>query len=67
MEAPSTDREELERCQDALRRMEEEIELLRNAAVTFGELADRLNEQLHILRTQIVGPRSMRDPSSTEG
>jgi len=32
--------------------MEAEIELLRNASLTFGELADRLNQQVQILRAQ---------------
>lgn len=50
-----TEEERLVRCQDALRRMEAEIVLLRDASLTFGELADRLNDQLRVLRTQLSG------------
>lgn len=50
-----TEEERLERCQDALRRMEAEIVLLRDASLTFGELADRLNDQLRVLRAQLSG------------
>lgn len=39
--------------QEARRQMEAEIELLRNASLTFGELADRLNRQLQTLRAQL--------------
>lgn len=38
--------DELEECKDRNRQLEEENELLREAAETFGELADRLNERL---------------------
>jgi hypothetical protein len=47
------DHEQLTRCQEALRQMEQEIELLRNASLTFGELADRLNQQVQNLRVQL--------------
>ena len=48
-----SDRDQLALCHDALRRMEEEIAQLRNASLTFGELADRLNQQVHALRAQL--------------
>jgi len=38
--------DELRRCREVLRSMEEEIVSLRYAAVSFGELADRLNGEL---------------------
>ncbi len=45
--------DELARCQDALRRMEEEIGLLRSASLTFGALADRLNTEVQRLRAEL--------------
>ena len=45
--------DELERCHETLRRMEEEIAALRNASLTFGALADRLNQQVRNLRQQL--------------
>jgi hypothetical protein len=45
--------DQLALCQEALREMESEIALLRNASLTFGELADRLNEQVKTLRAQL--------------
>lgn len=53
---------ELARCQDVLRQMEEEIALLRNASLTFGELADRLNREVQLLRAEL----RRRDESGTE-
>jgi len=47
------DADQLRLCQEALRQMEAEIELLRNASLTFGELADRLNQQVQTLRAQL--------------
>jgi hypothetical protein len=38
--------DELEDCKNRNRLLEEENELLRESAQTFGELADRLNERL---------------------
>ena len=49
----ASDRDELARCQDALREIQEEIAQLRNASLTFGKLADRLNQQVQILRAQL--------------
>jgi hypothetical protein len=49
----TSDRDQLALCQDELRRMEEEIALLRNASLTFGELADRLNHQVQTLRARL--------------
>ena len=47
------DADQLRLCQEALRQMEAEIELLRNASLTVGELADRLNQQVQTLRAQL--------------
>lgn len=44
--------DELRRCRDVIRSMEEEIVSLRYAAVTFGELADRLNGELRRIRAR---------------
>ena len=49
----SSDDDQLAICQETLRRLEEEIELLRDASLTFGELADRLNKQVQTLRAQL--------------
>ena len=49
----ASDREELARCQTALRRTKEEVALLRNASLTFGDLADRLNREVLNLRAQL--------------
>jgi hypothetical protein len=38
--------DELEECKDRNRKLEEENELLREAAETFGDLADRLSDRL---------------------
>ena len=38
--------DELEECKERNRQLEEENELLRESAETFGALADRLNEKL---------------------
>jgi hypothetical protein len=45
--------EELVRCQKALRELEEEVALLRNASLTFGDLADRLNRRVQMLRAEL--------------
>lgn len=45
--------DQLALCHEALRQMQEEIALLREASLTFGELADRLNQQLQTLRAQL--------------
>jgi hypothetical protein len=44
--------DELNRCRDVIRRMQEEIISLRYAAVSFGELADRLNEELQNIKAR---------------
>ena len=38
--------DELEECKDRNRELEQENELLRESAETFGALADRLNQEL---------------------
>ncbi len=44
--------DELKRCRDVIRRMQEEIVSLRYAAVSFGELADRLNGELQSIKAR---------------
>jgi hypothetical protein len=50
--------DELEDCKEQNRKLEEENELLRESAETFGALADRLNEKLQ--------PDPPADPSESD-
>jgi hypothetical protein len=50
---------DLAACQEALERLAGEVSLLREASITFADLAERLNGQLTILRRQL-GQRSAR-------
>jgi hypothetical protein len=44
---------DLAACQEALERLAGEVSLLREASITFADLAERLNRQLTILRGQL--------------
>jgi hypothetical protein len=44
---------DLAACQEALERLAGEVSLLREASITFADLAERLNGQLTILRRQL--------------
>ena len=49
--------EKLERCKDELKALKEENKLLRQAASSFGDLAERLSHQMEIERRQSATDR----------
>lgn len=51
------EQDELARCEDELKAVKEENRLLREAATSFGDLAERLNFQLDRERRHIVDRR----------
>ena len=54
--------DELEECKDRNRKLEEENELLRESAETFGNLADRLSERLREEQSADGPPSDTSEP-----
>jgi hypothetical protein len=57
--------EQLKQCQAKIARLEEENRQLRRSAASFGQLAERLNEEL--IRERHLRERERRAPVETPG
>ena len=57
---------DLAACEEALKRLEAEICVLREASNTFADLAERLNRQLTVLRSNLASKPSIQPPTGID-